>query len=64
MTEPLIALPNVEQEGAAAFEHGKAMCTHAMTKGFAFNPYPLGTVLHANWLTGYAGAWRADGKRK
>lgn len=64
MPDPLIALPDVEREGATAFESGKAMCMHAMTKGFAFNPYPLGSVLHANWLTGYVAAWRADGKRK
>lgn len=64
MTEPLITLPGVEQEGAAAFESGKAMCMHAMPNGFAFNPYRLATVLHANWLKGYAAAWRANGKRK
>lgn len=64
MREPAIAVPYVEQEGAAAFQAGKAMCMHAMTKGFAFNPYPLGSVLHANWLKGYVEAWRADGKRK
>lgn len=64
MTEPLISLPEVEKEGAAAFEHGKAMCMHAMPTGFAFNPYPRNSVLHANWLKGYAAAWRAAGKRK
>lgn len=64
MPEPLIALPYVEQEGAAAFQAGKAMCMHAMTKGFAFNPYPLGSVLHANWLSGFVAAWRTAGERK
>lgn len=64
MNEPSVALPGVEQEGAAAFESGKAMCMHAMPNGFAFNPYPRGSVLHANWLMGYAAAWRESGKRK
>ncbi|MEN7526997.1 hypothetical protein [Cupriavidus sp. DL-D2] len=64
MTEPLISLPEVEKEGAAAFEHGKAMCMHAMPTGFAFNPYPQGSVLHANWMEGYVAAWRVIGKRK
>lgn len=52
MTDPLIALPGVEKEGAAAFEQGKSMCMHSMPKGFAFNPYPIGTVLHDNWFAG------------
>jgi hypothetical protein len=64
MTEPLISLPDVELEGAAAFEAGRSQSTHALHYGFAFSPYARGSVLHANWLQGYAETWRAARQRK
>lgn len=64
MSEPLIRLPEVENEGAAAFERGRRQCTDALHYGFAFSPYEHGSVLHANWLNGYCATWQEAGQRK
>lgn len=64
MSEPLIRLPEVENEGAVAFEAGRHQSTHALHYGFAFYPYERGSVLHANWLKGYAATWQEAGPQR
>ena len=57
MTDPLIALPEVENEGARAFHAGRHLKTHALWYGFAFCPYAIGSTLRDNWVKGYGEAF-------
>jgi len=57
--EPLVRLHEVENEGVQAFRLGRKLKTHALWYGFAFCPYALGSVLHANWVQGCAKAFDA-----
>ncbi|WP_454751665.1 hypothetical protein [Cupriavidus necator] len=58
MTQPLLNIPSIEDDGFKAFQIGRR-ATAYRPYGFAFCPHDRGTTLHANWVKGYAKAFNA-----